>query len=69
MTTTKIYTYLGTNGTITTSIHLENIYSVVHYKLTADDNYQLIKDNITFYKTVTINPDELNKWKEVPGQR
>ena len=28
MKKTIIYTYLGTNGTITTPIHLEGIYSV-----------------------------------------
>ena len=31
-----LYTYLGTNGTLTTPIHLEDIYYVRKYRLWAE---------------------------------
>lgn len=65
MKTTKLYTYLGTNGTITSPIHLENIYSVVKYKLSPKEGYKLTKDGIEFYNTVTIGEDEISEWYEV----
>lgn len=36
MTKTVLYHYLGTNGTITSPIHLEDIYYVRKFKLLAD---------------------------------
>ena len=44
------YTYLGTNGTLTTPIHLEGIYSVKKIVLTADEGKKLTKDNIKSYR-------------------
>lgn len=63
----KMYTYLGTNGTITTPVHLENIYSVVKYQLIAEDGYQLTKDNKTFVDRITVNSDEVELWHETPS--
>lgn len=61
----KKYTYLGTNGTITTPIHLENIYSVVKYDLIPENGYKLTKDNINFYDYKVVEESELKLWKEV----
>ena len=36
MTKTVLYTYLGTNGTITSTVHLEVIYYIRKYRLVAD---------------------------------
>ena len=33
MTKTVLYTYLGTNGTITSTVHLEDIYYIRKYRL------------------------------------
>lgn len=59
------YTYLGTNGTLTTPIHLEGIYSVKHYKLQADFAKMLTKDNLHFFSEITVPENEVNDWYEV----
>lgn len=65
MKTMKLYTYLGTNGTLTTPIHLENIYSVVKYRLNAEEGYVLTKDNKTFVDSVIVPENEMSLWHEV----
>ena len=60
-----LYTYLGTNGTITSPIHLEDIYYTRKFRLIADKNKKLTKDNINFREEVTIPEDELDEWFEV----
>lgn len=68
----KFYTYLGTNGTFTTPIHLENIYSVQTYTLIADKGKVLTKDNGKIYELQVngVLADEIDLWKEIdiPGQ-
>ena len=65
MVTEIRYTYLGTNGILTTPIHLEGIYSTKKYLLTADENKQLTKDNIHYFQSIEIPEEDLNKWYEV----
>ena len=66
MKKTAFYTYLGTNGTITSPVHLEGIYYVLKYRLEADENKVLTNDNgKTLVKMVTVPADELDEWKEV----
>lgn len=65
MKKTIIYTYLGTNGTISTPIHLEGIYSVKKYNLIADENKLLTKDGINTYGHITVPEDELDQWYEI----
>ncbi len=65
MKKTPIYTYLGTNGIITSPVHLEDIYYTLKYRLEAEENKFLTKDDKTFLKSVTIPADELDEWKEV----
>lgn len=65
MIKTPMYTYLGTNGTITSPVHLEGIYYVLKYRLEADPSKYLTKDEKTFVKMVTVPADELDEWKEV----
>ena len=70
MVKTKLYVYLGTNGTIESPVHLEDIYYTTRYRLIADNGKTLTKDNKKFVSTVTIPEDELSEWKEVPvGQK
>lgn len=68
MTKTVLYTYLGTNGTITSTVHLEDIYYIRKYQLVADPRKSLTKDGKTFFQSVTIPEDELDEWREV-GQK
>ncbi len=65
MLKTPIYTYLGTNGTLTTPIHLEGIYSIVKYQLEAEGDKFLTRDGETFVKTVLCTESEVALWKEV----
>lgn len=65
MKKTALYTYLGTNGTITSPIHLEGIYYVLNYRLEADTNKMLTKDDINMVKRVVVPANELDQWKEV----
>ena len=68
MTKTVLYTYLGTNGTITSTVHLEDICYIRKYRLVADARKSLTKDGKTFVQSVTIPEDELDEWREV-GQK
>ena len=65
MIKTPIYTYLGTNGTITSPVHLEDIYYVLKYRLEAESNKFLTKDDKNFVKMITVPADEVDQWKEV----
>lgn len=65
MIKTVLYEYLGTNGTILSPVHLEDIYYVRKLKLQADNGKKLTKDGKTKYATVTIPEEELDQWKEV----
>lgn len=59
-----LYTYLGTNGTITSYVHLEDIYYVRKLKLTADKGKILTDGNARTYSTI-IAEEDADKWKEV----
>jgi len=66
MKKTPLYTYLGTNGTITSPIHLEDIYYVLNYRLEADKDKVLSKDGgVNAIKTVIVPADEVDLWKEI----
>lgn len=60
-----LYHYLGTNGTILSPVHLEDIYYVRKLKLTADARKRLTKDGEVLYTTVTIPENELYEWFEI----
>lgn len=71
MKKTKLYTYLGTNGTLTTPIHLEGIYSIEEIVLTAELNKALTNDGgNTLVSSVKVLKNEVNDWVEIdiPGQ-
>jgi hypothetical protein len=48
MTKIVMYEYLGTNGTILSPIHLEDIYYVRKLQLLADNNKRLTKNGKDF---------------------
>ena len=60
-----LYEYLGTNGTILSPIHLEDIYYVRKLQLQAGNGKRLTKDNKNFVKTVVIPEEDLDLWQEV----
>lgn len=59
-----LYHYLGTNGTITSHVHLEDIYYVRQLKLTADKG-KILTDGEKRCFSVIIAEEDLSKWKEV----
>lgn len=65
MTKEVLYTYLGTNGTITSPVHLEDIYYTRKIRLIASTDKQLTKDNANFFSSVTVPEEEVDLWKEV----
>lgn len=65
MTKEILYTYLGTNGTITSPVHLEDIYYTRKIRLTADAGKQLTKDDVNYSSVVTVPEEEVDLWKEV----
>ena len=65
MTKIVMYEYLGTNGTILSPVHLEDIYYVRKLQLLADNNKRLTKNGKDFVQNVIIPEEELNQWKEV----
>lgn len=65
MTKTVLYTYLGTNGTITSPIYLEDIYYIRKIQLRADEGRRVTKDNVHLYEIVTVTEDDAPNWFEV----
>ena len=59
-----MYEYLGTNGSICSPVHLEDIYYIRKYKLIADDKKLLVKGSRK-EKSVLMPEDDLDNWKEV----
>lgn len=60
-----LYTYLGTNGIITSPIHLEDIYYTRSVRLSANRKKRLTKDGEHFFLNVTVPEDEVSLWREV----
>ena len=65
MTKEIMYVYLGTNGTICSPVHLEDIYYVRKYRLIADENKVLTKNGVDFTYSITVPEDEIDQWYEV----
>lgn len=59
-----MYEYLGTNGSICSPVHLEDVYYVRKYKLIAEDK-KLLSNGSRKEKSVLIPEDELEEWKEI----
>ena len=60
-----LYTYLGTNGTITSKVHLEDVYYIRKARLTADIHKALTKDGVTLHYVVIVPEDDVVNWYEV----
>ena len=66
MTKQVMYRYLGTNGTLETPIHLEDVYYTRFLRLFAEPGMKLTKDNKTFFSIVRVdNEEELSLWHDV----
>jgi hypothetical protein len=68
MTKTLNYVYLGTNGTIISPVHLEDVYYTRRYQLRADQGKFLTKDGLNFYKEFIVGEDDVDNWVEVDAK-
>ena len=64
MKTEVLYEYLGTNGTILSPVHLEDIYYVRKLRLMADKGKKLKKGGV-LKDTIIIPEADLELWTEV----
>lgn len=64
MTTEKMYRYLGRNGTITTSVKLENINPIPMVRLKASED-KILTNGVTQVHTIVVFEDEVSDWKEI----
>lgn len=64
MTRTVLYQYLGTNGTILSPVHLEDVYYIRKIKLKADTNQILTNGTVYKFETI-ISEDDEALWEEV----
>lgn len=65
MIKTLFYTYLGTNGTVSTPIFLEGIYSTKKYQLIAEPGKLLTQNGKETYHSIFVPVDEVDKWYEI----
>ena len=59
------YTYMGTNGTITSPVHLEDMYYIRKIMLFADTGYSLTKDYKNYFSSMLVPEDEVDEWHEI----
>lgn len=64
MTQTVLYQYLGTNGSILSPVHLEDIYYIRKIRLTAAPGY-IMTNGVVYNFSPTVPEDEVSKWTEV----
>lgn len=59
-----MYKYLGTNGTILTPVHLEDVYYVRSIKLIAESGKSLT-DGKRIEKSVLVQEEDVENWSEI----
>lgn len=64
MTKQEIYTYLGENGTIDSTIYLPGVNKVTKYRLIADDD-KLLTNGIITTKARVVTERDLSNWYEI----
>jgi hypothetical protein len=64
MTKTVLYTYFGTNWTITSEVHLEDIYYLRKTRLTADAG-KFLTNGTRKVVSVIVADEDVDKWTEV----
>lgn len=64
MTKTILYTYFGTNGIITSEVHLENVPALKKVRLTADKG-KILTNGVVSLEVVVTTEDSADSWQEV----
>ena len=65
MTTEFMYTYLGTNGTITTPIHLEGVPAIKKVRIKPAIGKKLTNGTTITENAVVVAESEVANWKEI----
>lgn len=65
MTTEFMYTYLGTNGTITTPIHLEGVPAMKKVRIKPAIGKKLTNGTTITENAVVVAESEVANWKEI----
>lgn len=65
MKKTILYQYLGTNGTIISPIHLEDVYYIRKVRLVAEPNC-LLTNGTLLKRSVIIPEADIELWREIP---
>ena len=65
MTKEVMYVYLGTNGTICSPVHLEDIYYIRKIRLWADDGKVITTDGKNYSYRALVPEDEVDQWYEI----
>ena len=68
MTKEIYYRYLGTNGVIESTVHLEDIYYVRIICLNADNGKILTNGKIKVY-SIKVPEEEVDQWTEIPDDK
>lgn len=64
MKKTKLYRYVGRNGSVTTPVLLDDIKHYLYYHISADDKKILTNGEIKFY-SIDIPAEDLPFWSEI----
>lgn len=59
------YQYIGTNGTITSPVHLEDTYYIRKIMLTAEPGFSLTKNYKNYFSEMMVPEDEVDQWHEI----
>lgn len=65
MTTEFIYTYLGTNGSVTTPIHLEGVPAMKKVRIKPAIGKKLTNGTTITENAVVVAESEVANWKEI----
>lgn len=65
MTTEFMYTYLGTNGTVTTPIHLEGVPAMKKVRIKPAIGKKITNGKVTTGEAVIVAESEVANWKEI----
>lgn len=67
MTKIKKYKYLGRNGVLVTRILIDGVNYIPMMTLIADEG-KILTDGETKARSVTVENDEVNLWREIPDK-
>ena len=65
MTTEILYTYLGTNGTVTTPVHLEGVPAMKKIRITPAIGKKLTDGKLASTDAIVVSESEAANWREI----